>query len=201
MQPPSLSEFERNLQGLLDPEHHARPFISDGSPFDCEVAVVGINPATVTPFWPFWHSERGFNRQAWLSAYQADTRNKRNQTRPRIEVLVRELSPVRCLELNIFPYSSRNEVELLPHLRDTRVFNLMLSLVRPKLLFVFGSTPIHELAATFGVAPFIKNQFTSCQYQGRLFNVFATSHLSRGWSMQRVAALAHQLKERVLNGG
>lgn len=201
MHPQSLLELEQELRKLLDPTHHARPFICDGSPFGCDVVIVGINPATVTPFWPFWNPSSGFDKPGWLLAYKADPLNKRNQTRPRVEALVRGLLPLRSLELNIFPYSSPNERELPVELRDKRVFNLMLSLSRPKLLFIFGNTPILELASTLHVAPFAKEQFTACEYQGHKFDVFATSHLSRGWSMERVADLAKLLKKKISGEG
>ena len=196
-----LIELEHRLKEMLLPGEASRPFLCDGSPLECSVAIVGINPATTTPFWPHWRSGVGFEKQSWLSAYQAGQANKRNQTRPRIELLVSQLQPLRCLELNLWPYSSRSEAVLEPRLRDTEVFNYLLSVVQPKLLFVFGNSPIKALTATFGVAALPKNQFTSCAYRGNSFQVFTTSHLSRGWSMQRVAELGQQLKARVQNAG
>jgi hypothetical protein len=194
---PSLIALERRIREILVPEHSARPFLCNGSPLECSVAIVGINPGTDTPFWDFWTSDAEFDKDGWLAAFYTDERNRRNQTRPRIEVLVTELLPLRCLELNIYPYWSKSEATLLPNLRDTAVFTYMLSMVRPKLLFVFGRTPTTELAAALGVSPFPWNEFTQCAHDGRSFDVFATSHLSRGWSMQRVAALGRRLKARL----
>jgi hypothetical protein len=196
-----LVELERRLKEMLLPNEASRPFLCEGSPLDCTVAIVGINPATTTPFWPHWRSGIGFERQSWLSAYQAGQFNKRSQTRLRIELLVNQLKPLRCLELNLYPYSSRSEAVLAPHLRSAEVFNYLLSLVQPKLLFVFGNTPIKALAATVSAASLPKNQFTSCTHQGHSFQVFATSHLSRGWSKQRVAELGQKLREHVQNDG
>lgn len=196
-----LIALESRLKEMLLPGEASRPFLCDGSPLDCSVAIIGINPATTTPFWPYWRSGIGFEKQRWLSAYHAAQGNKRNQTRPRIELLVSQLQPLRCLELNLWPYSSRSEAVLAPHLRNTEVFNYLLSLVQPKLLFVFGNTPIKALATALGIASLPKNQFTSCVYQGNTLQVFATSHLSRGWSMQRVTELGQQLKARVQDAG
>ncbi len=51
------------------------------------------------------------------------------------------------------------------------------------------------------IAAWPKNQFTTCTYQGHSFQVFATSHLSRGWSMQRVAELGQKLREHLQKDG
>jgi hypothetical protein len=41
-----LKEFDRQLRGLLGDEQGLRPFVCQGSPLECQVFIVGLNPAT-----------------------------------------------------------------------------------------------------------------------------------------------------------
>jgi hypothetical protein len=193
-----LDEIERKLRALLRPEHPSRPFLCAGSPIGCQLAIVGINPATDIPLWPFWNTESGCNKEGWLAAFRRDPKNARKQTRPRIELLLAEIAPVRCLELNIYPYISPDEAALPDELRDLSVFNYLLSTVKPRLLFVFGKTPRKELKNLLEVQSLANGIYTSCTYEGTSFEVYADSHLSRGWSEDRVRAVGRSLRNRLM---
>lgn len=195
--PSSLVEMERGLRTLLDKGEFARPFLCSGSPFGCEVAIVGINPRTSTPFWPYWSADRGFDKAAWLAEYKAVPGNARNQTRPRIELLLNELHPIRCLELNIYSSPTPDERSLTLKQKDSRVFEYMLEAVRPRLLFAFGMKPARALAAFLGVEPFTRGVPSQCSFRSETITVLAETHLSRGWSYQRVKELAQTLRSRM----
>lgn len=49
-----------------------RPFVRDGSPFACEVFIVGLNAAFAMKagFWDFWQVGVGFNKPKWFEAYK-----------------------------------------------------------------------------------------------------------------------------------
>ena len=65
--PMSLDEFERQLADLLGRPSRARPFVCEGSPLDCEIFIVGFNPATeMGDFWQFWRTGYGFDKNAWF---------------------------------------------------------------------------------------------------------------------------------------
>ena len=51
-----------------------RPFVCDGSPLDCRVFLVGINPATEMSgnFWDFWDDDSGFNKEKWRERYDEE---------------------------------------------------------------------------------------------------------------------------------
>ncbi|MGH8758780.1 MAG: hypothetical protein ACREVW_04605 [Burkholderiales bacterium] len=198
MEAPSSHAFlESALRKLLLPNMPARPFICSESPFDCQIAIVGINPATTTPFWKYWSEEQGFNRAGWIADYKANPANRRNQTRPRIERLVQGLDPLRVIELNAYPYATPNEQALTTEMRDIRVFELMLRVAKPSLVFTFGNGPSRELGKILDIPNLAKGEYTDCAFGDHSFAAIAESHLSRGWSYARVEELAKSIKQRL----
>ncbi len=157
----------------LSAEHPAsRPFICAGSPMGCDVALVGINPATDTPFWPYWHKETGFDRSGWLADYARRHAGKRTPTRNRIEQLVIELTPLRLIELNLYSMPSASEVELPLEHRCTDLFDYMLVSTRPRVLLVHGKSPRKHLEKLL-MCRLTVDEFTSCIYRGSPLLVFA----------------------------
>ena len=128
--PTTHTELEAVLIDLLIEGVPARPFVCEGSPFNCDVVIMGINPGSKTPFWDYWSTEGGFDRAGWVAKFDDDVANLRKTTRPRIERLVRALTPRRVVELNAYPYVTANERELAPLLRDSQIFRLMLQVAR-----------------------------------------------------------------------
>lgn len=189
-------EIGNRLRELLRDDVPSRPFLCRGSPAGCEVILVGINPATVTPFWDFW-GENGCDKEAWLRQY-LEKHGSYKPTRKRIEFIVDGLAPeVRALELNLFPYSSSREAKLPNELRDRRVFDYVLTLADPKLVFVFGGSPTKELAAVFE-CPLPFREYTRVTYGGKIFDVYVDNHLSYQWSDSAVKQLAQDFKARIL---
>lgn len=94
----SLTLIDRQIRRLTAEEPTCRPFMCDGSPIGCEVVQVGINPSTITPFWPYWNPVTGCDKPGWLAEY-IRLRGRLMPTRDRIETLHGALRPLRCLEL------------------------------------------------------------------------------------------------------
>lgn len=69
-----LSAFAEALQAIIGRPTHLRPFVCDGSPLDCRVFIVGLNPATTLSgdWWEFWDDERGYRRAEWFERYKAE---------------------------------------------------------------------------------------------------------------------------------
>jgi len=173
----------------------ARPFVCRGSPVGCEVAEVGINPGTDTPFWPYWNIAWGFDKDGWLADYL--TRNGRfKSTRDRIEVLCQKLAPLRCLELNLFHHYSQSEASLAKDNRDTTLFNFMLQTAKPRVLLVHGNKPIDHLERLLDVT-LVKDSFTAASYAGSVFEVFAARRHFAYVSREYVNSVAVEIKERV----
>jgi hypothetical protein len=193
---PTTAEITQELRRLLRPNLPSRPFLCHGSPEGCEVILVGINPGTTTPFWNVW-SDSGCDKDAWLREYIA-REGRLKPTRKRIEIIANTLAPeIRTLELNLYPYSSAREADLPAELRDRRVFDYVMTLADPRLLFVYGRTPTDELAAVLGCS-IPEKQYTRVTHQGRSFEVYSDKHLSYQWSDAGVRQLAQVFKDRVL---
>lgn len=124
---PSNDKISAELRKLLREDIVSRPFLCKGSPASCEVVLIGINPASKTPFWDFW-DENGYDKEAWLRKY-LEIEGGYSPTRKRIEFI---------------------ENKLPKELRDRRVFGYVLTLADPKVMCVFGASPTKELAAVLG---------------------------------------------------
>jgi len=89
-----------------------------------------------------------------------EPKNFRNQTRPRIELLVAELCPLPVIELNAYPYATRDERQLSAEMKDTSVLKFMLGVAKPRFVFIFGKKPAKELASLLRVHMFHKGTYT-----------------------------------------
>jgi hypothetical protein len=146
----TLAAFEDTLRSLLDGAPDARPFVCHGSPFECDVFIVGTNPATCSvPFWSFWETGRGFNYEAWLSEYirlrqESEGQRKRPALSPtrrmisRLTQAIHKATHHRVLETNVFATPSRRASELDRDAKDTRVFEFLLHVLRPQVVVVHG---------------------------------------------------------------
>jgi hypothetical protein len=195
MQPSvDLAQFDRELRGLPVDVAHGRPFLCNGSPLGCDVFLVGINPGTDTPFWPYWSVGRGCDKNAWLGAYR-HKHGRLMPTRARIERLYQAASPVRILETNVFHVPSKREVDLTDADRTTVVFDFLLKSLRPTIVFVHGRSAVEHLEALMH-ASFERGKFTRARYLGVEIDVVAGHHLSFQWSYEAVDNLGRQLRER-----
>lgn len=197
--PDSHLELAQELRRLLLPHLPSRPFIAQGSPLTSDVAIVGINPGTSTPFWEFWSEQSGFDRERWINVYYSKPGSKRNATRNRIERFVAALRPLKVIELNAYPYVTRTEAEITEEMKDARVLKLMLRVSKPRALFLFGKKPIQVLASLLGIDAPAFGTITRYTHEGSPLLVFAESHLSRGWSYAAVEELASRVKDALQN--
>jgi hypothetical protein len=201
--PTTTSALEAEIRARLQTgrELEARPFLCSGSPYGCAVAIIGINPGTSISFWAHWSNAAGFWKENWLAEFKEDVRNQRNQTRPRIEILLKELEPqFRVVELNLYPYPTRAERDLKDFDRDMRLFKYLLEELNPRFLFAFGRKPAKELAKYLRHTPFNRDEITSLDWRGRQIQVLVETHLSRGWKKEDVRKLGQRIRAALLNG-
>lgn len=174
----SLQHIDAAIRKLSGEHPESRPFLCEGSPLDCVVAQVGINPGSDTPFWPHWSVETGCDKQGWLRDYRFRKAGKRTPTRDRIELLNEVLRPHKVLELNLYHQFSASEAGLAADHKSTELFEYMLDAVRPRLLFVHGRAPREHLERLLGTQ-LQTDDFTTTTYRGRAIDVFvATKHLA-----------------------
>lgn len=146
----SLAAFETELFAVLGASPDARPFVCHGSPIECDVFIVGTNPATAAvPFWAFWSAERGFDYDAWLAEYQRqrqvpDGPRKRSAMSPTRRMITRFTQAIhtqtahRVLETNVFAKPTRRAADLAEDARDARAFEFLLRKLKPRVLVVHG---------------------------------------------------------------
>lgn len=191
----TLLEIDREIRRITGAAAQSRPFLCRGSPLGCDVAEVGINPGTDTPFWPYWNSENGCDKDGWLADYVS--RNGRlKPTRDRIEVLCKALLPLKCLELNLYHHHSPSQALLAKEHQDTSLFDFMLHVAKPRILLVHGSKPIEHLSRLLG-SRIAKGRFTPASYRGTPFEVFAADRHFAYVSRDYVASVAALIKERI----
>lgn len=188
-----LVAFERELRAVAG-DVAVRPFLCNGSPFDCPVFLVGINPATDIPLWPYWSAEHGCDKQGWLGAY-LEKHGRYRPTRARIERLLRSLAPTRALETNVFHHRSRREADLVDEYKQTDVFDFLLKRLAPRVVFVHGRSAVTHLQRLTD-ARIERGAFTPVRYQGVAFDVFAGHHLAYQWSYAKVEQLGRELRSR-----
>ena len=188
-----LSRFEQDLTALIGKPSVLRPFVCDGSPLECEVFIVGFNPATAssTDFWSFWRTAYCFQKAAWYENYLNERRlrplkagkSRRNpisNTRRVIDWILAEASPVKCLETNIYSFPTEQSTDLSTSQRSTAPFDFLLSKIKPRVIVAHGDDAIAHVRS----------------HKLESF-VISVPHFARGWSEARARALGRKLSEEL----
>lgn len=191
-----LREFEEALARLVGRPTNLRPFVCEGSPLNCEVFLVGFNPATemTGDFWDHWTTDIGFDKAAWFQAYLADRETRPlkpgKKSRPAISNTRRCLgwieegaNGVPILETNIFARATATKAELALKDRSSEPFRFLVAAIKPKLIVAHGAdahVAVDQLRTT---AQIIK-----------------IPHLSRGWSKEGAKEFGRSLAHLEVHG-
>ncbi len=132
-----MENFSARLRELLGDAKEMRPLLCDGNPLACSVAVVGINPATTTPFWPYWSDDQGMDRSSWIAAYKAQHSGKFSRSRAALERFVPQVA-AQVIELNAHEKQSKRLANLEREHRTTSVFEFVLGAVKPRVILCAG---------------------------------------------------------------
>ena len=138
----TLKSFREGLERLM-PNPRARPFTCKGSPLECRLFIVGLNPATQLKqdfFRCYWNDDSGFRRDIFEDDYL--NRRKKQGTRPKIEAFVEAASPVPCLETNIYAAPTKKASQLSLEDKNTDIIEYLLKTIRPAGVFVYTQEPI-----------------------------------------------------------
>jgi len=187
-----LAELDEKIRELTNEDENSRPFLCTGSPIECDVAIVGINPATATPFWPYWSTSKGFDKGAWLKDY-LEREGKVKPTRGRIEILCEEMKPLRCIELNLYSRHSARERDLSKESRNVDLFNFLLGAVRPRIIVIHGKTPAKHIGSLLGVEIEIETPVTA-NYLGMNLMIIRSKRHFAFVSYDYVRELAERIK-------
>ncbi|WP_273432712.1 hypothetical protein [Chitinibacter tainanensis] len=100
-----MLDWTEKLESVIPKPCYQRPFVCKGLPSDCEVIIIGENPATKLSidWWSFWNTKTGFDFDAFemyymeerkkIGKYVSNTRLRLNRIRER---------GVKCMETNAF---------------------------------------------------------------------------------------------------
>ncbi len=139
----TLEKFREGLEPLM-PSPEARPFTCTGSPLECRLFIVGLNPATQLGnfFGCYWSDDRGFLRDDFEADYSHMRKSQGKKqvvtpTRQRIDAFVKGASPEPCLETNIYAVPTENESQLkLIKDKNTDIIKYLIKRIRPDGIFV-----------------------------------------------------------------
>lgn len=142
--PYDLRNFTGDLAAVIGKPTRLRPFVCEGSPLECDVFIVGYNPATSMEgdWWQYWKEGYGFQKGAWFNDYQSQ-RGGISKTRGKIEDIVATLPGVRILEANIDARPSAKKSEYPKPV--TRPFDFLLDACRPKVVIAHGTDAVGHL--------------------------------------------------------
>jgi hypothetical protein len=201
-----LEEFDRRLRSIV-PQQGVRPFVCIGSPLDCSVFIVGLNPATKGEFWPYWTKVSGFDKKRWLADYKEERRKQRklsgkktqevSPTRRIIERVV-DASQVKCLETNLYAVPTASIAELKETDRSTACIEFLLDAIKPQVLLLHGGG-VAGLGKIGILDGFTENTFRPVATRYGTMTVCAVRHFSRGWSHPAADELGHNLGSLVLS--
>ena len=207
--------LDAKLHELVSEVSNARPYVCKGRPEECDVFIVGANPATSMekPFTDFWNRTDGFKRDQWLTAYEAfrqdpkargkrgPARGKHSPTRARIERVVAAAKrlDVKVLETNVFAKPSRRLADLSRQERVSKFFWHLYETVEPKVMVVHGNAACRVVNAKLGTTLDPKKGFKHRVRRNGCV-IIAIRHLCL-WSYDDATKLGSDVASLVASGG
>lgn len=161
------SKFKTELQKLIEKDPTLRPFVCDGYPLECDIFIVGINPATSseTKFFDYWNGDM-FDKAKWVEQYKkerkANGKRELSPTRKKIEFLVNDVfHEFKCLETNAYSFATKDVKALTKENKNTDILSFLLRSIKPKALFIHGSDPTEFIKKELNISfPSFKSTMT-----------------------------------------
>jgi hypothetical protein len=144
----SLKSFEEGLEKRIGRPTRLtglRPFVCDGSPLECEVFIVGFNPATSVGFWEFWDTGHGFDKKAWFEAYKKKKQNGIGPAHRILECALESAAPVKCLETNLYSAPTKSAAGLPRQQRKPEIFDYLLATIKPKVIVAYAAEAVRHI--------------------------------------------------------
>jgi hypothetical protein len=188
-----VAGFERTVLQLVNADRSVRPFLCRGFPCFADVLLVGSNPSTDTPFWDYWSSEHGCNKQAWLDEYWRRNRGRNKPTRRRIEIICNELASYHVVETNVDPQHSPQWSDLGGS--DSELADYILRVACPSVILLFGAPARLYFQGILRMPRLPKGQFVPVLWEDRPLMVRAEDHFAYvgAWTDSSVKKLAEDV--------
>lgn len=161
------------VNSVLRDAPDSRPVLCDGTlDQSTDVMILGHNPGLESPPLDrrFWDGE-ACDRAAWLRAWNPGPARKQMEAR-----LLPCLDGLRVVECNLSHHRSRSYTDLAPALRVTDVFQVLITLLKPKLVVAFGS----HARSYFDPTPEHLGRFVPHVVRGTPVQVFLGNHVIMG---------------------
>jgi uracil-DNA glycosylase len=138
----TLDEFRSKLERELErelPSPYSRPFVCAGSPLECRIFIVGVNPAREVEklFWNFWSDSRGFKKAEFIRELK-QLPGGLTKTRKNIERVADAAGQAVTLDTNIYLQPTPTAGELPKEHMKTDVIEYLLKTIRPKVVLAHG---------------------------------------------------------------
>jgi uracil-DNA glycosylase len=195
----TLRKFRSHLSEKM-PDKSIRLFVCNGSPFDCRVVLVGINPAfsgfkKTCSFWNFWRDESGFDIQKWLNSFKKlrlkKGKSELTKTRNLIEHFRKKLEEkgIPLMDTNIYMKETSRSNQLKKSEKDTNTFWYLIKTIKPRIIILHGKKPIEHFEEKTG-EKLLKHRNTDTPVNinvlDRPTKVFAYHHMSYQMSKDRL---------------
>jgi hypothetical protein len=189
-----IQQFESKLKEFTNSETIVRPFLCNGFPFDNEIFLVGINPATKINFWDFWSNENGCNKEGWLNEYRKQN-GKIGPTRKRIEIFLNQAKKLKILETNIYPFYSPRFKDLKQEHKNPELFKYLIDTIKPKLIIGFGNPVIKFLSNHYSTNT-QKNIYHKVNSVNWDLEIRYENHFSYQWSDSGIKKLSKEIENK-----
>jgi hypothetical protein len=203
-----LLVFKTKLFEMLKLYPDPRPFVCDGNPLDCNIFIIGINPATKMEmnFEDFW-DEDGFDKQKWLEAYINERANaplkvgkkKRllvSPTRRSIDHIVKHATSGKILETNLYTKQTANASLLEETDKKTEIFEFLINEIKPKIVVLHGKSVKDFFRENYD-EKINDDEFAEIKIKKFRTLAYATRHLSRGWSFEKLEELGKRIDNKI----
>lgn len=161
------------VNSVLRQDADSRPVLCDGLlDQSTDVMILGHNPGLESPPLDgrFWDGE-SCNRSAWLNAWNPGPARKQMESR-----LLPCLTGLRVVECNLSHHRSRAYTDLPAAQRVTEVFQVLIEILRPKLVVTFGT----HSRSYFDPTPAHLGRFMPHVVRGTPVHVFLGNHVIMG---------------------
>lgn len=161
------------VNSVLQQARDSRPVLCEGTldqPTD--VVILGHNPGLESPPLDrrFWDGE-SCDKSAWLQSWEPGPARRQIESR-----LLPCLAGLRVVECNLSHYRSRGYTDLPKAQRITDVFQVLIALLRPKLVVTFGT----HARSYFDPEPSQLGRFIPKVVRGMPVQVFLGNHVIMG---------------------
>lgn len=149
------------MQAFVESAPGMRPFLCDGNPLTCTVAIIGVDPGATTSFWPYWSDENGMDRQSWTQADKALHPRAIDGVQERLERFLPQIAQ-RVIELNVAATRINGNAQLGEDYRAVDILQFILGVVKPRTVICVGAAAlrvVHSLALSGTPAIFATREF------------------------------------------